>query len=190
MVWPFSSSKPTAPPSDLPPPPPPPPQPPVTQEQQQPPPPSLQQTLKDRVPNSYRLLFGGGAFFLFSLIVTRRSLARRRISSIPPFHTSAPNYKPKVNGGLEAFEALNIATINVVSLAMLGIGTGMVAFDINTIEDLRRKVRGGLGVDNGPERSEKELEEDFEEWVVGVLNRKTEKEIQQEKIGKSAEASK
>jgi hypothetical protein len=62
---------------------------------------------------------------------------------------------------------------------MIGVGAGMYAFDIDSVEDLRRKVRGGLGVD-GTGRSEKEVEEELEEWVVGVLGRKTEKEKQRE----------
>lgn len=51
----------------------------------------------------------------------------------------------------------------------------MYAFDINTMEDLRRKVRGGLGVD-GSGRSEQDVEEELEEWVVTVMGRKAEKE--------------
>lgn len=58
-------------------------------------------------------------------------------------------------------------------MMMVG-GVGWAA-DISGIEELRRKVRGGLGVD-GSGRSEKDVEEDFEEWVAGVLERKERKE--------------
>ncbi|WEW60279.1 hypothetical protein PRK78_005764 [Emydomyces testavorans] len=125
--------------------------------------------------NSTKLLLGGTLFFLLSTFITRRSLARRRLASMPPYYTSAMNHKPPINGPMEALEALNIATINVGSLAMVGVGGAMYAFDINGLEDLRRKVRGGLGVD-GTGRSEQQVEEEFEEWVVSVLNRKAEKE--------------
>ena len=55
-------------------------------------------------------------------------------------------------------------------------GGGLLwAFDISGLEDMRRKVRGGLGVD-GSGRSESEAEEEFEEWIAGVLKRKEDKE--------------
>ena len=55
-------------------------------------------------------------------------------------------------------------------------GGGLLwSFDIGSIEDLRRKVRGGLGVD-GSERSEQNVEEEFEEWIASVLQRKEEKQ--------------
>lgn len=43
------------------------------------------------------------------------------------------------------------------------------------MEDLRRKIRGGLGVD-GTGRTEKEVEQEVEEWFVDVLTRKEDKE--------------
>lgn len=76
---------------------------------------------------------------------------------------------------MEAFEALNIATINVASIAMVVAGGSLWAFDINSMEDMRRKIRGGLGVD-GSGRSEKDAEEEFEEWIASVLARKEDKE--------------
>ncbi|OJD17584.1 hypothetical protein AJ78_02335 [Emergomyces pasteurianus Ep9510] len=136
---------------------------------------TAQPSKKSLIPNSTKLLLGGTAFLILSSIITRRALLRKRISALPPTYTSAPFHQPPVNGALEALEALNIATINVASVAMIGVGAGMYAFDINTMEDLRRKVRGGLGVD-GSGRSEQDVEEELEEWVVSVLGRKAEKE--------------
>lgn len=46
---------------------------------------------------------------------------------------------------------------------------------IESVEDARRVVRGGLGVD-GSGRSEREAEEDFEEWIASTLSRKEAKE--------------
>ena len=45
------------------------------------------------------------------------------------------------------------------------------AFDVSDLDDLRRLVRGGLGVD-GSGRDEKEVEEEWEEWVAEKLSRK------------------
>lgn len=43
------------------------------------------------------------------------------------------------------------------------------------MDDLRRKVRGGMGVD-GSGRSEADVEEEMEEWLATVLSRKEEKQ--------------
>lgn len=76
---------------------------------------------------------------------------------------------------LVALEALSLATINVVSWGMVGVGGGLWRWDVRSLEEMRRKVRGGLGVD-GKGRSEQEVEEEMEEWLAGVLARKEEKE--------------
>lgn len=75
---------------------------------------------------------------------------------------------------MEALEALSIASINVLSLAMVATSGAMLAFDINSMSDARRVLRGGLGVD-GTGKSEKDAEEDFEEWMATVLARKDSK---------------
>lgn len=55
----------------------------------------------------------------------------------------------------------------------------MYGFGIETLDDMRKMVRGGLGVD-GTGRSEQELEEELEEWVVGVMGRTERKETGKE----------
>jgi hypothetical protein len=87
---------------------------------------------------------------------------------------------------MEAVEALNIATMNVLSLAMMSTGGMLWYFDINSMDDARRKLRGGLGVD-GTGRDEKQAEEEFEEWMAMVLSRKEVKE--KSKMGRVEEKS-
>ena len=87
---------------------------------------------------------------------------------------------------MEAVEALNIATINVLSLATMSTGGMLWYFDINSMDDARRKLRGGLGVD-GTGRDEKQAEEELEEWMATVLSRKEAKE--QSKMGRVEEKS-
>ena len=58
---------------------------------------------------------------------------------------------------------------------MMSTGGLLWYFDINSMEDARRKVRGGLGVD-GSGRDENQAEEEFEEWMASVLSRKDAKE--------------
>jgi len=79
---------------------------------------------------------------------------------------------------MEAFEALTIATVNVFSLSIMFTGGMLWAFDISSLEDMRRKLRGGLGRDG--EGRENAAEEEMEEWLATVLARKDKKERQKE----------
>lgn len=136
------------------------------------------------------VFLSGIAFTALSLLITRRSFARRRLTTKLPFHDNSPAHAQaetaNVSAPMEAFEALNIATINVISLAMLSTGGALWYFDIASMEDAKRKVRGGLGVD-GSGRSEGEVEEDFEEWLATVLSRKEAKERRREYEGEKQE---
>ena len=69
---------------------------------------------------------------------------------------------------MEALEALNIATINVLSVAMMMGGGILYAFDISSMEDLRQYMRKSLGVD-GP-RTDAEAEKEIEEWIAKTLH--------------------
>jgi hypothetical protein len=127
-------------------------------------------------PNRNAVIFGAGAaFFVFSLLITRRAFARKRLASSPAFYANAPGHQAEqaknVNGAMEALEALNLATINVLSLSMMATGGTLWYLNINSVADAKRMIRGGLGVD-GTGRSEKEAEEDFEEWLATTLARK------------------
>ncbi|MCJ1396639.1 hypothetical protein MMC18_009531 [Xylographa bjoerkii] len=117
-------------------------------------------------------LFAAGSTFLaFSTLITRRALTRRRLAIFPSFyHPSNLPPKQPVNGPLDAVEALSLATVNVLSLGIMAVGGTLWAFDIAGVEDLRRKVRGAVGVDgDGGERA---MEEEWEEWVAGVVERR------------------
>ncbi|KAF2720342.1 hypothetical protein K431DRAFT_226654 [Polychaeton citri CBS 116435] len=133
------------------------------------------------------LFFGGIAFTCLSLFVTRRSLIRKRISTSPKtFTPSNPQHPPeagipegtskdaitKGDGALDAAHALGLATLNVFSFFLLSIGAGAKYFDIADMEDLRDKVRRGLGFDvyGGNSNADKEIEG----WVAEILARKDE----------------
>lgn len=121
------------------------------------------------------LFLAGSTFFALSSLITRRAVVRRYAATVPHFY--APSNRPPqaVNGHLEAFEALNIATINVMSFMMMLGGGTFWAFDISSMDDLRRKLRrkdkGELGVG----RSEKGAEEELENWLAKTLGKKDEK---------------
>jgi hypothetical protein len=82
---------------------------------------------------------------------------------------------------MEAFEALNIATVNVLSVGIMLGGGLLYAFDISSLDDMRRQVRASIGVD-GP-RTDEDAEKEIEEWIASVLNMgsKSEKEAKRAK---------
>lgn len=125
--------------------------------------------------------FAGAGFVAVSSIITRRSLVRKYKATFPKFYqpSNAPNHG--INGAMEAFEALNIATINVASIGLMLTGGLLYAFDISSLNDMRRNVRKSIGVD--VERSDQEVEKEIEEWFATVLERmgKNEKKVEVEK---------
>lgn len=85
---------------------------------------------------------------------------------------------------MEAFEALNLATINVFSFGIMTTGAVMYALDVNGVEDMRRIMRGGLeGAAAG--KSDEELEREVTEWVSGVLGSRFEKQLEKERAKKT-----
>jgi hypothetical protein len=125
------------------------------------------------------------AFFALSVYITRRANIRKRLACIPPYYSSSIYFQPNVNGAMEAFEALNLATINVISFSMMATGGVMCALGVNGLEDMRRLMRGSLeGVAAG--KSDEELEKDVAEWVSSVLGDRFDKQLEKEKAKKRA----
>lgn len=145
--------------------------------------PQLSHPLKPQDKTNIKLLAGGLAFSLLSIWITRRASLKKRIACIPPFYSSSVYFQPKVNGAMEAFEALNLATINVFSFGMLTTGAAMYALDVNGVEDMRRMMRSGLeGTSAG--KSDEELENEVTEWVASVLGDRFEKQLEKERAKK------
>lgn len=127
-----------------------------------------------------KLIFAGGlAFFGLAIISTRRTLASKRLASRAAFFKDAPANTAEqardVNGALDAAHALQIATINVLSFAMMATGGALWYLDVNSLADARRMIRGGLGVD-GKGQTEDEANEEIEEAIASILSRKDSKE--------------
>ncbi|CEJ57097.1 hypothetical protein PMG11_05804 [Penicillium brasilianum] len=142
-----------------------------------------QSTTPDRT--NLKLFCGGVAFFALSVYITRRANIRKRLACIPPYYSSSIYYQPQFNGAMEAFEALNLATINVISFSMMATGGVMCALNVNNLEDMRKIMRGSLeGVAAG--KSDEELEKDVAEWVSSVLGDRFDKQLEKEKAKKRA----
>ena len=114
------------------------------------------------------LFFAGAGFFAVTSFITRRALVRRYKATAPKFYQPSNRANYEVNGAVEAFEALNIATINVLSVGMMVGGGLLYAFDISSLEDMRQYVRKTIGV-NGP-RSDEDAEKEIEEWIARTLH--------------------
>jgi hypothetical protein len=143
----------------------------------------LDQQTKPKDNTGLKLFLGGIAFSAFSVFITRRANIRKQIACIPPFYSSSLYHQPNVNGAMEAFEALNLATINVFSFGMLTIGGTMYALDVNNLEDARKIMRSGLeGTAQG--KSDEDLENDVQEWVASVLGNRFEKQLEKERAKK------
>lgn len=126
------------------------------------------------------LFAAGSAFMLASIAVTRRSIARKKIASVPSFYQ--PNHRipakagdslrggesdVSVQGGFIALEALGLATLNTVSFAVMAAGGVSYAFDISSVEDLRRYARVRMyGVEG---RQDEQAEKEMEEWAVKIM---------------------
>ncbi|KAL4918599.1 hypothetical protein BDW62DRAFT_200722 [Aspergillus aurantiobrunneus] len=122
-----------------------------------------------------KLFFGGALFFTLSLLTTRRALTRRLRASVPPYYTTSLYHKPEVNGGMEAFEALHLATVNVLSFGMMASGGVLWAMGINGIDDMRAYVKKGMaGGGRELSESDQELEREVEDWVMRYLGKRIE----------------
>jgi hypothetical protein len=107
-----------------------------------------------------------------SIRLTQRSTKRRFLAMIPAYYhpNTAPPVQPP-NGALDAIEALQLASLNVFSVAMLLVGGGAFAMDVSTLEELRTRFRSSNAGAEW-EGQKKAAEEEFEEWMVSVLARK------------------
>ncbi|KAL3420221.1 hypothetical protein PVAG01_08720 [Phlyctema vagabunda] len=119
------------------------------------------------------LFLAGASFFGVTSLITRRALVRRYKATTPKFYQPSNRPSMEFDGAMEAFEALSIATINVASIGMMTAGGLLWAFDISSIEDMRKKVRTNLGTEGFTK--DQDAEEEIEEWVAGILGRKDEK---------------
>ncbi|KAH7333437.1 hypothetical protein BKA65DRAFT_403975 [Rhexocercosporidium sp. MPI-PUGE-AT-0058] len=127
-------------------------------------------------------LFAAGAgFFLLSSAITRRSIVRRKLMSVPKFFHHSNYANPNINGALEAAEALTIATLNVFSFGIMATGGFIWAFDIATVDDMKKKVRVNLRANAKPAGQDAATEEEIEEWFASVLARKEFKALRGEK---------
>ncbi|KAI0883824.1 uncharacterized protein GGS22DRAFT_26406 [Annulohypoxylon maeteangense] len=131
------------------------------------------------------LFFGGAGFMFLSTLITRRSVTRKYMATVPKFYNQSnrPAIKAPSDGSLIALEALNLATLNVMGFGIMTTGGLAWAFDVSSVDDLRAMARRSYGIRGG--QTDEEAEREIEEWIASVLGRKEEKEKQEAKSSKN-----
>jgi len=109
------------------------------------------------------ILLAGCGFTLLSAMVTRRAVVRR-INWAKPTYFRHNNMHPegRINGSLEAMEALSVATVNVFSWAIVFVGGVMWATDTSSIDEIRARLRVRLGLEEEEQRGSQEM---VGEWI-------------------------
>lgn len=120
----------------------------------------------------FGLYTAGAGLFAASMMITRRSIVRKYYRDIPKFFTSSYPANVEVNGALDALEALNLATINICSVALMMTGGMLWAFDISSLDDVkkRRQLNALRQVD--PARRDELSEKVIEDWLTSLFERK------------------
>ncbi|XDG07395.1 hypothetical protein ABKA04_007010 [Annulohypoxylon sp. FPYF3050] len=122
------------------------------------------------------LFFGGAGFMFLSTMVTRRSVARKYMATMPKFYNQSnrPVKKVQSDSSLIALEALSLATLNIMAFGIMTTGGLGWAFDVSSADDLRRMSRRSYGIPGGT--SDEDAEREIEEWIAGVLGKKEKRE--------------
>ncbi|KAI5464093.1 hypothetical protein BGZ63DRAFT_421172 [Mariannaea sp. PMI_226] len=128
--------------------------------------PSWTRTLKQ-----FGFFITGAGFLAASVAVSRRSVIRRQLESVPKFYSSnrSPVKFDSVDRSQMAAQALGLATLNVMSFGVMLLGGLSWGFDISSVEELQarsRKVMRGRSVHVSPED-----EAEMEAMVADLMGR-------------------
>lgn len=115
-------------------------------------------------------IFGAGASFVFlSALLTRRSIYRRYKVTRPPFFHGNMTSLLEINGGLEALDALGIATINVFSYSIMWGGGLFWAFDISNLRELKQRIKMPLKLEEQAPVVPSEVDDAVSSWPAAAL---------------------
>ncbi|KAK0633626.1 hypothetical protein B0T14DRAFT_398258, partial [Immersiella caudata] len=132
------------------------------------------------------LYFGGCTFLAFSILISRRAALRHQLKARLRYFTPSThhlNFKKGQtptgygDGGKEplmALEALNLATLNVVSFGIMIAGGVSWALDISNMEDLRWWSRRSMTGMHG--KLDEQAEKELAEWAANTLGMKLDEE--------------
>ncbi|KAH7381721.1 hypothetical protein BKA66DRAFT_512578 [Pyrenochaeta sp. MPI-SDFR-AT-0127] len=102
-------------------------------------------------PRSLRQLsifFLGSACLLASTAITRKAIWRRQLRIKPKFYEANTNPHEYFSPFSDACQALNLATMNCVSVGIMALGGAMWTFDIANLREAQAVLRGRLNYDS------------------------------------------
>lgn len=103
------------------------------------------------------VFFFGAACFLASTTLTRRAIRRRNLRVAPKYFQPNTNPHEHFSPLHDAIQALNLATMNCVSLGIMGVGGALWSVDISGLGEMRAVLRGRLGYESFDESDQKLL---------------------------------
>ncbi|KAF2751869.1 hypothetical protein M011DRAFT_387509, partial [Sporormia fimetaria CBS 119925] len=104
----------------------------------------------------------GAACFLASTTITRRAVYRRSLRIAPKMFSPNTNPHEHFSPFHDALMALNLATMNCVSVGIMMVGGALWSVDVSGLNEMRSILRGRLGYDviyGTEEESHQEAEE-------------------------------
>ncbi|KAF2275997.1 uncharacterized protein EI97DRAFT_354493, partial [Westerdykella ornata] len=90
------------------------------------------------------IFFLGAASLLASTTLTRRAIHRRKLRIAPKLFDPNTNPHEHFSPFHDALMALNLATMNCVSVGVMGVGGVLWAVDLYGLEEMRRGLRRRL----------------------------------------------
>lgn len=94
------------------------------------------------------IFFLGATCFLASTAITRRAIYRRHLRIKPKFYDSNTNPHEHFSPFHDALTALNLATMNCVSLGIMATGGTLWACDIAGLKEAQSILRGRLNYES------------------------------------------
>ena len=141
----------------------------------------------------------GTVFFALTATITRRSVLRKQAAAQLKFYSpsgsttihstaaregvssevieqaAAASTKEQPQGSLLAAEALNLATLNVVSFFSMMVGGLSWGLDISSVDDLRAYAQRHTQTDGVAQgMTDEEAEKEMEMWMATLLDKKDE----------------
>lgn len=117
------------------------------------------------------LCLAGIGSIIISTVVTRRAVLKQRAAGrMKLFQQSNRAYTgSKADGAVVAVEALQIATINTASWALMAFGGLSWALDVSSLDELKRYTRTHTRGD--PDLTDQEVEEKFQQDLLELMSK-------------------
>ncbi|KAI6247305.1 hypothetical protein HI914_04207 [Erysiphe necator] len=120
----------------------------------------------------FSIFAAGAGLFAVSMAITRRSIVRKYHKDIPKFFNSSYPRNIEINGAMDALEALNLATLNICSVALMTTGGMLWALDISSLDDVKKRRYINTTKQTDPTQKDVLSEQVIEDWLTSLFERK------------------